>query len=213
MNEQRAIIICGGNIDDYNFYRNIINDRDLIICADSGAVHAYNLGLKPNVIIGDLDSLPEKYIDMYEKEKVEFIKYSFDKDKTDTDICLEYAMRHCDEIVLVAATGSRLDHTFANVLLLRQAIDKNKKASIINEKNEIHIIKDKIELQGEKGQLVSLIPVSEKIEGVTITGVHYPLDNVVIELGSTYGISNYFEDDTVNISVKSGYLVVILARD
>lgn len=209
----RAAIISNGSISDYANCKERLRQVQKIICADGGTRHAYNMGIIPDVIIGDLDSSADRYISYFQELKVPIIKYSWDKDKTDTHICLEFAMETCDEIWLMGATGTRLDHTLANISILRMAADKGKRACIIDENNEIYVIKDKIKLEGKKGDILSLLPLSTKVDGIDLTGVYYPLQNAEMELGNPYGVSNKFEASTIELSIKSGYLAVIKSKD
>ena len=146
----KAAIICNGRIDHYDIAKEQLSKVDFIICADGGTRHAYHMNIIPNIIIGDMDSSKNEYIEYYSSKEVPIIKYSSDKNKTDTHICLEYAMESYDEIILLGATGSRLDHTLGNVSILRLAADKGKNACIIDENNEIYVIKEGIRLEGNK---------------------------------------------------------------
>lgn len=209
----KIAIISSGSIYDYEGCKERLAQVQKIICADGGTRHAYNMGVVPDVIIGDMDSSADEYIKYFQKLRIPFIKYSSDKDKTDTHICLEYALELCDEVLLFGATGTRLDHTLANISILRLAADRGKMACIIDENNEIYVIKDTIRLEGKKGDILSLIPISTKVEGVTLKGTHYLLKDAKMELGNPYGVSNMFEEDSVEVFISSGYLAVIKARD
>ena len=209
----KAAIICNGNIEDYDVSKERLSQVDFIICADGGTRHAYHMNIIPNIIIGDLDSSKDEYIEYYRGKEVPIIKYSSDKDKTDTHICLEYAMEEYDEIILLGATGSRLDHTVGNVSILKLAADKGKTACIIDENNELYVVKDGITLEGTKGDILSLLPLSSKVEGINLRGVLYPLQNAVMEIGNPYGVSNKFEESTVVLTIASGYMIVIKSKD
>lgn len=209
----RIAIISSGSIYDYEGCKERLTQVQKIICADGGTRHAYNMGIVPDVIIGDMDSSTDEYIKHFQELKIPFIKYSRNKDKTDTHICLEYALELCDEVLLFGATGTRLDHTLANISILRLAADRGKMACIIDENNEIYVIKDTIRLEGKKGDILSLIPISTKVEGVTLKGTHYPLQDAKMELGNPYGVSNIFKQDSIEVFISSGYLAVIKARD
>jgi thiamine pyrophosphokinase len=209
----RAAIICNGNIENYEFSKEKLRQVDYIICADGGTRHAYHMNIIPNIIIGDMDSSKDEYVEYYSSKEVPFIKYSSDKDKTDTHICLEYAMEKCDEILLLGATGTRLDHTLGNVSILKLAADKGKTACIIDENNEVYVVKDGIRLEGNKGDIVSLLPLSSKVEGINLEGVLYPLQNAVMEIGNPYGVSNKFEETVVVLTIATGYMIVIKSKD
>lgn len=209
----KTVIVCSGTIKDDEFFKNIINSADYIICADGGSEHLYRIHSVPDVIIGDMDSSDSECIDFFIKSGVKVIKFPSDKDKTDTQICIEYAMVFSKEIALLGATGSRIDHMLANISLLKMGLDNNVIISIIDNNNEIYITDSRLILTGNYGDIISLIPFSEKVEGVSIDGVFYKLDNALMEIGNPYGVSNYFIGDKVSISVNKGYLLVIKSRD
>jgi thiamine pyrophosphokinase len=190
-----------------------VQSADRIICADGGTRHAINMKLTPDVIIGDMDSSAAQYIEYFRGKGVEVIKYPADKDKTDTHICIEFALAFSTEIILLGATGGRIDHMMANISLMKLGFEKNVPISMIDNKNSIHMIDKAISLEGNKGDIFSLIPYTEKVEGITTKGAHYELKDAEMELGNPYGVSNYFEEEKVDVSIKKGYLLVIKAKD
>ena len=209
----KTVIIGSGEIYDYSFCHDIVKSADRIICADGGTRHAINMKLTPHVIIGDMDSSAARYIDYFRNKGVEIIQYSQDKDKTDTHICVEFALAFSKEIILLGATGSRIDHMIANISLIKLGIERDIPISIIDNNNHIRMIKDFIIIKGNKGDFFSLIPFTEKVEGISTKGAHYELGDALMEIGYPYGVSNYFEEETVEISIKKGYLLVIKSRD
>ncbi len=209
----KTIIICSGLIKDYTFFNAIIETSDYIICADGGSRHAFEMKIKPDLIIGDLDSISKKYIDYYNSIDVKIIKFPSDKDKTDTQICIEYALHFSNEIILIGATGNRIDHMLANISLLKMGIDKGKIIRMIDENNEIYLMDSELTILGEKGEIISLLPISERVEGVTIVGSRYELKKALMEIGNPYGVSNYFIGNEINITIEKGYLLVIKSRD
>jgi thiamine pyrophosphokinase len=209
----KAAIICNGSIQNYDDCKERLWQVDCIICADGGTRHAINMDIIPDIIIGDLDSSKAEFIEYYQNKNVPVIKYSSDKDKTDTHISLEYAMERYDEIFLLGATGSRLDHTLGNISILKLAADKGKTACIVDENNEIYVIRDSITLKGNKDDILSLLPLSSKVEGINLKGVLYPLQNAVMEIGDPYGVSNKFKDSVVELNIAAGYMIVIKSRD
>jgi len=210
----KAIIICNGRIENYLYYEKYVKNADLIICADGGATHAKKLGLKPDVLLGDFDSLKEDDFSYFNKMDIEILKFPPKKDMTDSELTVEHAMeKGCDFIVLIGALGSRADHSLANVMLLRKMLDRGVKGLIVDENNEITLINDRIVLEGNSNTNVSLIPITEKVEGVTTKGLYYPLQNATIEMGSTWGISNRFICDRAEVSITSGLMLVVKSID
>lgn len=196
----RAVIIGNGSIDNYEYIKSYLNDDDYIICADGGLKHIEKLGVAPNVAIGDFDS--SEY-----DENVKNYVYPKNKDFTDGELAVNYAVENgYSPILLVAMTGTRLDHTMTNIFQLA----KNKNISLIDDHNEIYFIEDKLEFIGKKGKTLSIIPVYSDLRGITSTGLKYPLNNETLYFGEGRGNSNVVIDDLCTISVRSGKGVVII---
>ncbi|MGE4282623.1 MAG: thiamine diphosphokinase [Clostridia bacterium] len=210
----KAWIISNGSINDYDFYKEKIQSTDFVICADGGAKHAEKIGVLPNVIVGDFDSIGEKYFNDLELKNIELIRYSTDKNETDTQLAVEYALqRGCSEVILIGSLGSRFDHSLANVSLLKLLLDKGIQAKILNENNEIYLIDNHIRLKGELGEKVSLLPITEMVSGITTQGLQYALKDAQMVFGVPNGISNIFIKEEADINVKEGLLLVVKAWD
>jgi thiamine pyrophosphokinase len=215
-----CLIISGGTLDPartltwHRHLDTLLKQADLIIAADSGARHLLNAGCLPHVIVGDLDSIDPRTLRFFKEKKVPVHSHPSRKNQTDTELCLSYALdRGADRITFLAATGTRMDHTLANILLLTRTADAGVRARILDAQNELFLVKDRLELTGDPGQLVSLIPISDKVTGVTLKGLGYPLSNHTLFRGSSLGVSNYFSETNAVISIKSGTLIIARSMD
>ncbi len=211
----KALIIGSGIIENYSKISDSIEKYDYIICADGGTRHSRALGLKPNIIIGDLDSTTNPDLKFYQEIGVKIEQHPTKKNMTDMELCLESLKNQYDEILILGATGGRLDHFMGNLLLLFNYFDKDKKIRIIDERNEISVLKDSsfLEMSGAKNEYVSLIPVSEEVTGVTTDGLLYELNNFTLAFGTTLGISNEILNKKIKISIETGKLIVIKSKD
>ena len=196
----RAVIIGNGEIRDYTYIKSYIQPDDFIICADGGLRHAKGLGVTPDIAVGDFDS--------YEKScNIKSIVYPSHKDLTDGEIAVDYAIDNgYKDILLLAMTGTRLDHTFTNIFQLA------KKGNIVlaDDNNEVYFIKDNLTFDGKKGKTISIVPVFSNLVGVTATGVYYPLDNDTLLFGEGRGNSNIIIDDSCTVSVKDGMGIIFI---
>ncbi|ODM25597.1 thiamine pyrophosphokinase [Clostridium sp. Bc-iso-3] len=209
-----ALIVCNGSIIDYSYHRKFFDEADFIVCADGGALHLQKLGIKPDVLLGDFDSIEEGYLEYYREQKVTILKYPTEKNMTDTELAVDTAIeRGYKDIVIIGGTGTRLDHTLSNIFLLRQMLDRGVRGRIVNEYNEIFLIDDCTEVKAEEGYYLTLLPLTSKVEGITTKGLYYPLKGETIEMGSTRGVSNCFVSQEAQISITSGVLMVIKTRD
>ena len=199
----RGVIIGGGIIKDYDYIKSFINEGDYLICADGGYDHAIRMGLKPHIVIGDMDSAKATPAD------VDVIKYPCDKDYTDGELCVRYAREHgMDSLLLVGMTSDRLDHTINNVLMLKDFQD----AEIIDESNHIYVLGKKLRISEKKGATLSIIPLGGDLEGISTKNLLYSLDNENLYFGESRGNSNIMTDDECEINVKKGWGIVIIPR-
>lgn len=205
-----ALIIANGDVDPAT----VVSDRsqyDLIVAADGGSDHCQQLNLRPHTLIGDLDSISQLLLEKWKEQGVEIIRHPQRKDKTDLEIALEYAQeKGAEEIHVFGALGERLDMTLANVLLLAHP-SLTCKIKLFREKERVTLaIPDEtMSLKGKKGDAVSLIPLVPETSGITTHGLEYPLQDGVLEFGTSRGVSNVMTTNQASISVREGILCVI----
>ena len=196
----RCVIISSSPKIEISFLRDEVLSDDFIICADGGYNHAEKMGIVPDVLVGDFDSAKN-----FEKVK-DRIEYPKRKDFTDGELAVSYAVDNgYEDIVLIAMTGDRFDHSIADILLL----EKCKNGVLIDDNNEIYLLKDKLSLNGKTGQTLSIIPIKDNAVGITTDGLEYPLNDETLYFGSSRGISNIMLADKCNITIKSGMALVI----
>lgn len=219
---KRAVIFVNGNRSDLSQVKKIIEKTDFFIAADGGIKHILKLGLIPNVIIGDMDSISsseQKKLTKLCKEQAclfpTLIKYPTKKDKTDFELAVDYCLiNKFREIIIFGILGDRIDHLIANIFLIAKIQTQNPKIKIqiIEGKKEIFVLKNEIIINGKIGDEVSIVPVSEKLEGVTTNGLEYKLQNEVLLFGSTRGISNVMAKTSVMISIVNGTALITHLR-
>jgi thiamine pyrophosphokinase len=205
-------IISGGHLGDRNFFQKKIASlkNGLIICCDGGVRHLQQTGIKPDVIIGDMDSIDPALLDNYSREGVKIIKYPANKDFTDTELALDYAINLKPEAIYIwGALGGRIDHTLSNVFLLEKGKALSIKIYLIDEYCEVFLLNDKVVFGKSAEQTVSLIALSPQVEGITLRGFLYPLDDAILRMGESRGVSNIIKEDDAAVSVRSGNLLVI----
>ncbi len=208
---KKCMIFCGGD----NFSSDLFVDKNLDeyikICADSGYKYACEVGIKPDLIVGDFDSLGYVPTDL---TGVEIIKHNAEKDDTDTLLAVKIALeKNCDFIEIYGALGGRFDHTFANIQTLKYIKDKNCEGIIISENEEIRMIKnEKIAVKKREEYSLSVFSYSLISDGVCINGVKYPMLNGTLKSSFPLGISNEIINDFATISVESGTLIVVQAK-
>ena len=191
----KAVIISAGSIADYGYTKGFIEKDDFVICADGGFAHAEKMGIVPDLTVGDFDSYKGTVTG-------EVRRFNPEKDYTDTHIAVTEALeRGYREVVLLGATGTRLDHTLSNIGLLEYIALQGGTGHIINETNIITVINKSTAIKKDEGWHLSLIPIGE-VKGVTLKGLKYPLDNYDLKFCESLAVSNEFTDTDAVIEIK-----------
>jgi thiamine pyrophosphokinase len=208
----RAVIFANGVLNNLQDVHDIILPDDLIIAADGGMTHCRALGIKPSIVIGDLDSLDPDYLKSLQTSGTEIISYPINKDQTDLELALHKALDlGYDEILVLGALGARWDMTIANLLLPAASEFSKVTIRLIDGHQEILLLRGRGELtfKGKKGDMLSIVPLGQDAYGVTLRGLEYPLEDDVLRFGATRGISNVLIDDTATVYLKKGLLLCI----
>ncbi len=185
---------------------------DLVIAADGGANHCMALGLLPDVVVGDLDSISPPARTKLRSENIEIIQFPTRKDATDLELALDLAIvKGGHQIVIFAGLGGRWDMSFSNVMLAASEKYRDISVSLMTGSSHLHIVhaKRKLTVSGKSGQTISLIPLSQKARGITLSGFEYPLKNETIQFGSSRGISNVLKKKEGSIRLSSGTILCV----
>lgn len=206
----RCIILANGEYGQHlEQYRKMIRDEDIIICADGGANYAHRMDLIPSCIIGDMDSILPDVRNDYLDKKVPVRKFPRCKDFTDTQLAISLALEMgTDEILLLGTLGKRLDHTLSNLYCSLEPVEKGLQVTHAAPDCIVYIINHSIEVNGKKGDLVSILPLTEKVTEVKTEGFEYPLPGVTLESGNPYAVSNVLLGEQGRISVSEGIIAV-----
>ena len=188
-----------------------------IIAGDRGLEALYQLKIIPNHVVGDFDSVSAEILEFYKKQsQITFHTFNSEKDNTDTDIALQLAIGlKSSRITIMGALGKRMDHALANIHILKDALEANIPCQILDEHNRIYLINKEMTLEKDKvfGKYVSLIPLTSTVEGLTLTGFKYHLNDYTLAIGTSLGISNEIIGDIAHIKMNKGILIVIESRD
>ena len=209
----RAVIIANGIAPDEATVRRWLNSATQLICADGGARTALSLGLRPDVVVGDLDSLDEVQRVQLVAMGCRMVIYPVAKDWTDLELALKLAVEEgATDIVILGALGGRLDQELANILLLLLPELKNVSARIVDERQEMFVARGEVTIAGQSGDIVSLIPLGGDVVGIITEGLMYRLQDEPLLAGPARGISNLMIGQVARVTLRSGALLVIHAR-
>jgi len=210
---QRIVIFANGDLPDLQKARNILRADDFIICADGGTHYALALGLTPNLVIGDMDSIQKDQWQALEKAGVAIELFPRDKNETDLELAITRAIElDPREMVIVAALGGRLDQTLGNISLLTDIRLATFDVRLDDGVDAIFICRNQVQVHGRSGDIVSLIPWGNPIHDIQTQGLKWSLNNETLHPDKTRGISNEMLSDTANIHIASGNLLVIHTR-
>lgn len=208
----RAIIIANGEFNNKAASLSSLREADQIIAADGGAHHCLAAGIRPDYIVGDMDSITTSLINELRDQGSQIILYPQDKDQTDLELALRLAAeKGFQEVLLLGSYGGRLDQSLANILLLINDEWKGMRFTISNEPDTAYLMrgKDELSFQGNAGDIVSLIPLTRTVENVSTQGLRWPLERARLKLGSTLSVSNEMLATTAQVQIDAGYLLVI----
>lgn len=205
-------VIAGGSLGSHDFFRAqaALFCPDKLVCADGGARHLKNMGLTPQVIIGDMDSLTPEILAHFMERGSRIRRHPGEKKETDTQLALEYAWQLLPrEVRIYGGMGGRIDHTLANISLLAAGANNGVPTKLVDEWCEVSVITKSTAIEGLIGQTVSLFPLASPATGINLKGFAYPLDGGRMELGAPYGISNLLAADRAVVSIATGSLLLV----
>lgn len=213
INRERIIIVSGGNL--HKEALEIIEAGDVIVGADRGALFLLRHGIRPDLAIGDFDSVSfEEYEEIQAGSDLLITCDPVMKDYSDTEMAFNWAVeRRPESIIMLGALGSRFDHSLASIHLLRKAKQHGIQCKIVDEHNEIHLTDRRLEVRKGHFTACSLLPLTLEVTGITLAGFQYPLNNAKLDMGQSLGVSNVIIDEVAQITIDSGLLLVILSKD
>ncbi len=208
-------IVSNGQKNHPEKFKENIKNCGYVIAVDGGIKQLRENGILPNIAIGDFDSAVDDDIFFIKNNNIPQIKHPTDKDKTDFEIAVDYAIGlNCSEITAFSATGSRIDHSLANMnLLIKTAQETLINIKAHEMKNTIHFVRENIRLKRQSGIFISILSASATVIIKKTIGLKYELSDHKLYFGSSLGISNYIDADDAEIYVKEGTAIVIESED
>jgi thiamine pyrophosphokinase len=213
MDDTLVVIFANGEMRHPGAVRAMAQNAKLIIAADGGLTHIQALGLRPHLLIGDLDSVTPDQVRWAEEKGCEIRRFPAEKDETDLELALQAAEESgCRNVVITAALGGRLDQTLSNIFLMNLPRLSDLELRIDEGDQEVILILQSIELEGREGDVVSLLPLSPIVRGITTRGLRYPLVDESLVFYQSRGISNQMTGNSAKIQIQSGILLCIHTR-
>jgi thiamine pyrophosphokinase len=207
----RAIIFANGPMADLEAARAALRLGDRLIAADGGLRHLRALGLTPHVLVGDLDSVDPAEAEALEAAGVPVQRHPARKDETDLELALRLALAEgARDVSILGALGGRWDQTLANLLLLAHPDLRSMRVRLLDGTQQVYLVQGETVIEGQPGDTVSLVPLGGDAQGVTTTGLEYPLSGGTLPFGGTLGISNVLVARTATVRVESGLVACVV---
>lgn len=205
----KTLILASAPENEYDYVKKLAAEADYIICADGGTRHAEACNIQPNLVVGDFDSGNRP-------ENIETIVLKPEKDDSDLMCCTREAVRRgSDEIVYACASGGRLDHLLYNLSLLEYLDTCGVRGVFYDSRNRV-----RFHAGGEQRyqadlnyKYVGIIPLDEKLSGITLRGLKYPLTDAEVSRARIITTSNEPIASEYTISIASGRSLVIESKD
>ena len=206
--KKRAIIFLSGYLNlKSDYYKNIDYLNYDIFCADGGANYAYELGVIPKLILGDLDSVSEDVISYFKGLGVRIEKFPKSKDFTDGELILEKVCFKYDEVLVLGGLGGRTDHFFTTINML----EKYPNVILEDENEKIFFVKSGMVIKENSGKTISFLPLVE-IKGLTLEGFQYEIRNIDVSRASSLCMSNIIKSDNATVRYQNGTIVGIIQK-
>lgn len=204
----KCVIVGGVKINNTDQIKKYIDETDFVFACDSGIESCKDIGVTPNLIVGDFDSHKKPDTD------IEIITLPTAKDDTDTMFATKEAVkRGFSEVVLLGVVGDRIDHTLANVYILSYLQDEGVNGMIVDDFSEMLIISkngQNISRISDNYRFFSLICLEGKVEGVTIKNAKFPLENGIITPNHQYATSNeVLPGEVAEVSIEKGSALLV----
>ena len=205
----RALIIANGEPPRRQRLQLLVKRVNVIICADGGANTALKMGIMPDAIVGDLDSIHAEALVKFRRVPTYEER---DDETTDLEKAITWAVKsRYDHITVIGASGKRLDHTVGNLAVLPKFYP-DAVVTIVDDVGELQYVGRELRFETEVGAIVSLIPLN-RCEGISTKGLKYALEGETLELGVREGTSNVVIASPVVIKVKKGHLLLFTLFD
>lgn len=207
----QVAIFANGEVVDAGRARAAAQAAQLVLAADGGARHCLALGISPEVVIGDLDSLGADELAQLEAVGAQVIRRPSDKDQTDLELALLLAReRGARRIVLLGAAGGRLDMTVSNLLLMADPRFSSSSIELWHADQTAWVFGPPGgPVTGQLGDTVSLIPIGADVGGIVTRDLQFSLNDEALPFGPTRGVSNRISGPRPTVKLRSGRLLVV----
>ena len=215
MRKKYVIFLNGEYKYSQEFIDRLVSEETICFCADGGANFAFQYGKVPEMIIGDLDSIEKKVLEYYKSKNILIKKFPKDKDFTDFELILKEINKisenknFVEKIFVVGGLGKRIDMTLSNLFIM----EKYKNLVFLQENEEIFYAEKSFVLKNKKECEFSIIPISEKVEKLTLKGFKFETDKIDVKRENSRLVSNVILENEASVEFENGKLIIILKNN
>jgi len=209
------VLFVNGVISNHDRLQPWVCSGDYLVGVDGGTRHCLQMGHTPDVIIGDLDSLGPDFQATARKRAVPILSFPARKARTDLELAMVHvAAQGLPAAVLLGLWGGRMDQAIGNLLLLTRYMQQLD-ITVVTEHETAWLLGpgSALTVENREGATASILPLSAQAEGVTLGGMEYPLENALLPLGTTLGVSNVVRQSPASVSIRRGLLLVTVSRN
>ena len=206
----RTVVVAHGDVEPAD--RDLAAGAEMVIAADGGAFTLDRWGITPNLVVGDFDSLGLERAAALGARGATVVPFPVEKAESDLELAMRYAFESgADDIVVLGAFGGRLDHAQANVLLLADPAYRGWSVRAVQGRTQLRALHGgkRASLEGPRGSIVTLLPLTGEAQGVTTQGLRYALADDTLRFGRSRGLSNVITSTPASVSLEHGVLLVI----
>ena len=212
MRKKFVIFLNGEYKYSQEFMDKLVSENAVCFCADGGANFAFKYGKMPEMIIGDLDSIEKKVLEYYKSKNILIKKFPKDKDFTDFELILKEISKdnnYIKKIFVVGGLGKRIDMTLNNLFIM----GKYKNLVFLQENEKIFYAEKSFILKNKKEYKFSIIPISEKVEKLTLKGFKFETDKIDVKRENSRLVSNVILKNEASVEFENGKLIIVLKKN
>lgn len=214
---KKAYLFLNGEPPSKSLVKKLDCESNFVACCD-GAYNYLKNYLKPDLIVGDFDSIED--FDISKASDIEIEKFGAEKDYTDGYLAVKSLVdRGFTEIIILGATGGRSDHFFSNLILLSFCYEKGVRAYFLSNREEIHLVGGEFGIKTEKGKIISIVPFTDSAHIMCTKGLKYPACDIVMnkihnlsDKNFVMGVSNVSIENEITLAIKSGLVLVFIEK-
>jgi thiamine pyrophosphokinase len=209
-----VLVVANGDLEEGDWIRPYLQQAQVIVAVDGGLSHLESIEVMPHYLIGDQDSLTAAQETAPEFTDIKQITHPTAKDETDLELALLHVCAEFPEaeIIIVAGFGGRLDQTLANLLLLAHPRLQSSNIKLVTPHQRAWLLTTAVsstQITGQKGDLVSLLPLGGDVTVAHTEGLAWPLHDEILAFGPARGVSNRLTATTASVAITAGYLLVV----